>query len=160
MYQKLARFPPEDRRIIEGYGPYIMLVPFWVGFEVLRIWQLSKPLRQRPRNAGVRPWTGSRFARVQTARSLPDLLLEPDNAALFSRGENGHLSHVTDMLTIELIKGLWCLAASLDDVQIRHLLFWLFEIVKYARCAVYLRHFSMLAKAAPSFRIFTTFLTS
>ena len=54
-----------------------------VGF--LRIGQLSKPLRQRPRNAGVRLWTGSRLARVQTARSLPDLLLEPHNAALFFR---------------------------------------------------------------------------
>ena len=39
------------------------------------------------------------------------------------------------MLTLELMKGLWCLAVSLDDVQTRHLLYWLFEIVKYVRCA-------------------------
>ena len=43
MYQKLARFPPEDRRIIEGYGPYIMLIPFWVGFESYELGNFQSP---------------------------------------------------------------------------------------------------------------------
>lgn len=43
MYQKLARFPPEDRRIIEGYRPYFMLVPFWVGFESYELGNFQSP---------------------------------------------------------------------------------------------------------------------
>jgi hypothetical protein len=46
MYQNLARFPPEDRIIIEAYGPYIMLVPFWVGFESYELGSFKSPYSQ------------------------------------------------------------------------------------------------------------------
>ena len=43
MHENLARFPPEDRRIIEAYGPYLMLVPFWVGFESYELGNFQSP---------------------------------------------------------------------------------------------------------------------
>ena len=43
MYQKLARFPPEERSIVEAYGSYIMLIPFWVGFESYEVGNYTCP---------------------------------------------------------------------------------------------------------------------